>query len=75
MNGIVGRRLRKQAFEETGDSPVNAEKQQYKMHCPGSKLGLMQQGKYWGTLVTVGGRHLYRLLKKKYREDRRDGRI
>ena len=72
MNGIVARRLRKQAFEETGDL-FRSDRQEYKMYVPDSKRELMLQGKIFGTLVTVGGRHLYRLLKKQYLRERRNG--
>jgi len=72
MNNIVARRLRKKAFEETGDL-FRSDRQEYTIHVPDSRMALFRAGKCWGTLVTKGGRHLYRLLKKKYKEDRRNG--
>jgi hypothetical protein len=75
MNGTRARTIRRQAFQETGDNPVEFEKRLYQMHCPDSKRGLMLSGKFFGTLVNTGGRRLYRILKKKYVGDLRDGRI
>lgn len=69
MNGTRAREFRRQAFDETG-YPFRSDRQQYKMMCPDSKMASMTQGKHWGTLVCVGGRRLYKDLKKQYREGR-----
>jgi hypothetical protein len=72
MNGIVARRLRKRALDETGDY-FRSQAQEYVMYAPDGKAHLMMQGKRMFTLVCKGGRRLYKQLKQEYKHGRRNG--